>query len=179
MLVTLAVAILSGVVPAIRAQKPTAESALARVSAARVGGGLLEGRIRAGLLVAQVALAVTLLCASGVFLMSLRRLMATSPGFSPESVWTGQLRLSPLRYKDTGARARFVRQVLERISAIPGVVAAGTTQTTFLPNQSMQTLAIVEGRTIDERHPEMFHMRHVTPGYFAALKAAVIEGRAI
>ena len=176
---TLAVAIFSGVVPALRAQRSTNESGLARVSAGRVGGGLWEGRIRAALVVAQVALAVTLLCTSGVFLISLRRLLSTQPGFSPERVWSAQLRLSPLRYPDPRARARFVRQMLERISTIPGVVAAGTTQTTFLPNQSMQTLAWVEGRTVDAQHTESFHIRHVTPGYFAAMRAPVIEGRAI
>src|SRR5262249_52964533 len=66
-LITLVVVILSGVIPAVRAQESSAETALARVSAARTGGGFAERRIRAGLVVAQVALAVTLLCASGVF----------------------------------------------------------------------------------------------------------------
>ena len=177
--VTVAVAILGAVVPAIRPQESGAASALRRVAAARVGGGFLERRIRAGLVVAQIALAVTLLCASGVFLMSLRRLLETHPGFSPENVWTGQLRLSPLRYPDVIGRARFVREALARISAIPGVVAAGTTQTTFLPNQSMQTLAWVERKTTDASNAENFHIRHVTPGYFNALRAPVIEGRAI
>jgi putative ABC transport system permease protein len=177
--ITLTVAIVGGVIPALRTHESGTETALARVSAARVGGGFLERRIRAGLVVAQVALAVTLLCAAGVFLTSLRRIMATEPGFSPERVWTGQLRLPPLRYKDVGARARFVGQLLERISLIPGVVAAGTTQTTFQPNQSMQTQAWVEGRTTDAQNVENFHIRHVTPGYFAALRAPVVEGRAI
>jgi APA family basic amino acid/polyamine antiporter len=54
------VAILAGVVPAFRAQESSTETALARASATRVGGGLLERRIRAGLVVAQVAIAVTL-----------------------------------------------------------------------------------------------------------------------
>jgi putative ABC transport system permease protein len=178
-LVTLAVAIAGGVFPAFRAQESRAETAVQRVAAARSGGGFLDRRVRAGLVVAQIALAVTLLCASGVFLTSLRRLLETQPGFSPENVWSGQLRLSPLRYRDAGSRAQFVREVLNRIGALPGVIAAGTTQTTFLPNQSMQTLAWVEGRTTDAQNAESFHIRHVTPGYFGALRAPVIEGRAI
>jgi predicted permease len=179
LLVTLAVAIFAGVIPAIRAKESRTETALRRVAAARTGGGLVERRIRAGLVVAQIALAATLLCASGVFLISLRRLLETQPGFSPKNVWTGQLRLSPLRYSDVVGRARFVREILNRISSIPGVIAAGTTQTTFLPNQSMQTQAWVEGRTTDARNAENFHIRHVPPGYFGALHAPVIEGRAI
>jgi predicted permease len=177
--VTIAVAIMGGVIPAMRAQESGRENALRRVAAARVGGGSVERRVRTALVVAQIALAVTLLCASGVFLTSLRRLLETKPGFSPDNVWTGQLRLSPMRYKDVAARSSFVRESLARISAIPGVVAAGTTQTTFLPNQSMHSSAWVEGRTTDASNVEVFHIRHVTPGYFAALRAPVIEGRAI
>jgi len=177
--VTFTVAILGGVIPALGTQESGSGSALRRVAAARVGGGSLERRIRSGLVVAQIALAITLLCASGVFLMSLHRLLHTQPGFSSDNVWTGQLRLSPLRYKDVVTRAGFVREVLARIAAIPGIAAAGTTQTTFLPNQSMQTLAWVEGRTTDPSNAENFHIRHVTPGYFKALRAPVIEGRAI
>jgi hypothetical protein len=43
----------------------------------------------------------------------------------------------------------------------------------------MQTLAWVEGKTTEASNAENFHIRHVTPGYFIALRAAVIEGRAI
>ncbi|HEY1338585.1 MAG TPA: ABC transporter permease, partial [Bryobacteraceae bacterium] len=179
LLLTLAVAILGGVIPAFRSQESGAQNALRRVAAMRLGGGSLERRIRAGLVVAQIALAITLLCASGVFMVSLRRLIQTQPGFSPDHVWSGQLRLSPLRYADVAGRARFVDEALARISAIPGVIAAGSTQTTFLPNQSMQTLAWVEGKTTDASNAENFHIRHVTPGYFKALRAPVLEGRAI
>src|SRR5262249_39924844 len=132
-LVMLVVTIFGGVVPAIRAQESRTESALRRIAASRAGGGFFERRIRGWLVVAQVALAVTLFCASGVFLTSLRHLLQSQPGFSPDKVWTGQLRLSPLRYPDVARRARFVRDALARISAIPGVISAGTTQTTFLP----------------------------------------------
>jgi predicted permease len=179
LLLTLAVATVAGVMPAIRVKESGTETPLRRVAAARTGGGIAGRRLRGGLVVAQIALAATLLCASGVFLISLRHLLETQPGFSPENVWTGQLRLSPLRYSDVAGRARFVREILNRISAIPGVIAAGTTQTTFLPNQSMQTLAWVEGRTTDASNAENFHIRHVTPGYFGALHAPVIAGRAI
>ena len=105
LLVTLAAAIFAEVTPAIRSKESRTEIARWRAAAARAGGGLAERRIRAGLVVAQIALAATLLCASGVFLVSLRRLIETQPGFSPENVWAGQLRLSPLRYSDVVGRA--------------------------------------------------------------------------
>jgi putative ABC transport system permease protein len=60
---------------------------------------------------------------------------------------------------------------------VPGVVAVGTTQSTFLPAQSMQTFMHVEGMHVDE--PERSHIRHITPGYFDALQVPLIEGRKI
>jgi putative ABC transport system permease protein len=122
---------------------------------------------------------VTLLCGASVFLASLQRLLATAPGFSAEGVLSMQMMLPPSRYADAPARATFVRQMLERVSALPGVVAAGTTQTTFLPNQSMQTSFFVEGRPVDGEHTETAHIRHITPGYFRALNVPTVEGRAV
>jgi predicted permease len=179
MIVTGTVAIVSAVVPALRAHSSVRDGGLVRVSSGRVSGGAWERRARAALVALQVAFAVTLLCGSGVFIASLQRLLANHPGFSSERVWSAQVRLSPIRYPDALARAHFVKTMLERISALPGVLAAGTTQTTFQPNESMQSLAWVEGRTVDAQHPETVHIRHITPGYFGALRIAVVEGRAI
>jgi len=80
-------------------------------------------------------------------------------------------------YPDAPARASFVQRMLERVGQVPGVIAAGTTQSTFLPNQSMSTMAFIEGVTADQ--PERLHIRHITPGYFDALSVPVVEGRAI
>src|SRR5206468_812174 len=173
-ILTIGVAIVSGVIPALRAHRGSLDGGLARVSSGRVRGGVWERRIRAGLVVAQVALAVTLLCGAGAFNASLQRLLATSPGFSAERVYSAQLMLSPIRYKDPVVRAKFVREMLEKVSAIPGVAAAGTTQSTFLPAESMQTSALIEGRPDDPDHMVTAHMRHITPGYFSSLRVPVV-----
>jgi putative ABC transport system permease protein len=172
-------ALASGMWPALRAQRASVEGALTHVSSGRVGGGPWERRVRGTLVIAQVALAVTLLCGAGAFLISLQRLLATAPGFSADGVLSLQLMLAPTRYRDAAARASFVRQLLDRVSTLPGVVAAGTTQTTFQPNESMQTSLWIDGRPIDPEHTESAHIRHITPGYFQALHVPVVEGRAI
>ena len=176
---TLGTAILTGVIPALRAHRLSLAGGLVGASTFRVSGSLWERRIRAALVTAQVALAVTLLCGSGTFVTSMNRLLATNPGFDPAQVWSAQLRLPPLKYPDVPARARFVKQMLERVSSIPGVAAAGTTQTTFLPNEAMQTRIWIEGRTLDAAHTESVHIRHVTPGYFATLRLPLADGRMI
>jgi putative ABC transport system permease protein len=113
-----------------------------------------------------------------VFVTSLQRLPRVSPGFSPDGVLSMQLTLAPARYPDVASRAAFVERALARITEIPGVVASGTTQTTFLPNQSMNTLLSVDGRPVDPTHVDSAHMRHITPGYFKTLQVPVLEGRA-
>lgn len=176
-LVTCGTAVLPGIVPAMRAHRASVEGGLAHGASSRVAPK--DRRVRSVLVVAQVALAIVLLCGAGAFTTSLQRLLATAPGFSPDGVLSMQIRLSPLTYPDVTARATFVRQMLERVSALPGVVAAGTTQTTFLPNQSMQTGVWIEGRPIDAEHIESTHIRHSTPGYFQALRVPLVEGRAL
>jgi predicted permease len=176
---TCGTAIISGVIPALRAHAAGAEGGVARLASARVGGGPWERRVRASLVVAQLALAVVLLCGATAFSASLTRLLHTRPGFSQDGVLSMQMKLSPQQYPDVATRARFVKQIVDRIGALPGVAAAGTTQTTFLPNQSMQAFAWIEGRTVDAEHAETIHIRHITPGYFSVLRVPVIEGRTI
>jgi len=168
----------SGVVPALRFQR-TSENHLGSLAVMRVGPGRRERRVRGALVVLQAAMAVALLCGAGTLLISLERLLAAPTGFNADGVLTMQLMLPPAKYGDVPSRATFVQQMLERVSAIPGVVSAGTTQTTFMPGESMQTLLFVEGRPIDAAAPEAANIRHVTPGYFKTLRVPIAEGRAI
>jgi putative ABC transport system permease protein len=135
--------------------------------------------VRSALVGLQVAMAVALLCGAGTLLVSLERLLAAPTGFNADGVLTMQLLLPPAKYGDVTSRANFVQQMLEHMSAIPGVVSAGTTQTTFMPGESMQTFLHVEGRPIDPTTAETANIRHVTAGYFKTLRVPLVEGRAI
>ncbi|HEV3141554.1 MAG TPA: FtsX-like permease family protein, partial [Vicinamibacterales bacterium] len=170
--------VLSGAVPALRFQR-TSENGVGGLAITRIGPGRREHRIRGGLVVFQVAMAVALLCAAGTLIVSLERLLAAPPGFDADRVLTLQLLLPPAKYGDVRSRAAFVQQMVERVSLIPGVVSAGTTQTTFMPNESMQTGLYVEGRPIDPAAADTSNIRHVTAGYFRTLRVPVVEGRAI
>src|SRR5262245_25473948 len=170
--------IASGVVPAVRFQRASEDHA-GSLSAMRVGPGRRERRVRGLLVALQVAMAVALLCGAGTLLVSLERLLAAPTGFNAGGVLAMQLQLPPAKYADVPSRASFVQQMLERVSAIPGVVSAGTTQTTFMPGESMQTLMFVEGRPIDPAAPDAANIRHVTAGYFKTLRVPLVEGRPI
>jgi hypothetical protein len=109
----------------------------------------------------------------------LQRVLASQPGFSPDGVVVAQVLPAPKRYADVVSRARLVDRIVGRISALPGVVATGTSQTTFLPNQSMQTSVYLEAQPQDADHAQPANMRHVMPGYFPALHVPIVAGRAI
>jgi hypothetical protein len=103
--------------------------------------------------------------------------LSVPPGFAADRVLTMQMMLPPALYPDASSRARFVERMLDRVRQVPGVVAAGTTQSTFLPNQGMLTFMHVEGLHVESA--ERSAIRHITPGYFDVLGVPILEGRAI
>ena len=90
------------------------QEALKEAGRGSVGSG---GRLRAGLLVAEVSLSLVLLIAAGLLLTSFARLQRVEPGFEPEGVFTAQLALPP---SDTPRQAR---RVLRAVLSAPGDAA--------------------------------------------------------
>jgi predicted permease len=83
-----------------------------------------QRRLRGAMVVAEVALALPLLAGAGLMVRSFLRLSAVEPGFRVEGVLTARMLLLPVR--DRAYHAQFVDQVLQRIRALPQVVAAGS-----------------------------------------------------
>ena len=170
-------AMIAGLIPALRAAASPALSALAETSLRNVGS-YRERRTRQVLVSTQVALSLVLLGLAGVVLSSMQRLNRTDPGFDANGVLTMQL-APPARYPDAQGRANFLERVLARISEIPEVAAAGSTQTTFQPNTTMTTRAEIAGQQAESGALAQVNIRHVTAGYFDAMRVRVIDGRAI
>jgi predicted permease len=170
-------AIVAGLVPALRAGGSPALSALSETSLRNVGS-YREGRTRQLLVGAQVALSLVLLGLAGVVVSSMQRLNRTDPGFVADGVLTLQL-APPARYPDVQGRAGFLDRVLTRIAEIPGVEAAGSTQTTFDPNSTMTTRAEIGGQSADANATMQVNIRHVTPGYIGAMRVRMVDGRPI
>lgn len=169
--------LLCTLLPALKIYRASARGEALRMAAVRFSVGRLERRVQATLVSLQIGLAVALLCASGTLMKSLNSLLDVAPGFTADHVLTMQMMLPPAVYPDVQSRAEVVRRFLENVAQVPGVVAVGTTQATFLPAQSMFTLMHVEGIHLEEA--DRSSIRHITPGYFDALKVAIVEGRAI
>jgi putative ABC transport system permease protein len=166
----------AGLVPAWRASSTTAGSLLAHSRTST--GQARDRRAREWLLGGQLGVSVLLLGAAGTLAVGLIRLSQIDPGVDSQSVLTMQL-APPARFPQAQERAAFVARVLDRVREVSGVMAAGTTQTTWQLMASMQTRIEIEGRPLSPDDNTVVHIRHITPGYFEALRVKVTEGRAI
>jgi len=124
--------------------------------------------------VAQVALTVVLLTASGLLLRSLMRVQAVQKGFEPHSTLTMSLSLDQ-RYARPDQQIHFFRNLIDRLSALPGVQVAGAATNMPLGHGEALSWLTVEGHPFDEK--VFFQTCSVTPRYFAAMGIHLLEGR--
>src|SRR5436189_1992532 len=93
----------------------------------RTGPGSMHSRSRSTLVMAEVTLTAILLAGAGLLGRSLWSVLQVEFGFNPASVLTFRVSLPPAKYPDAAAHDAFYQSVLERVGALPGVVAAGVT----------------------------------------------------
>jgi len=159
-------------------------SRLDRFDALKEGGrsgsaGLRRQRLRAGLVIGEVALALVLLVGAGLFLRSLASLQDVNPGFQPNGIITASVALPAAQFTDAAKRVIFYRTVLERLASLPGVttVAAGV-PVPFSGRGGSASFGI-EGRPSPPGDPGPHgDIGYVSPSYFATLKIPFRSGRA-
>jgi predicted permease len=137
-----------------------------------------QRRLRAGLIVAEVCLAVLVTIGASLTCASLARLHSVNLEFRPEGVLTAVLSLPEEAYSDPARRVAFFRSLIERIQTIPGVVSAGLVS--HLPFSYSKSGGDVnpEGSLTRSEGERMiaFH-RLADPGYLAAIGARLVRGR--
>jgi predicted permease len=166
--------LLFGLAPAVQTSRADLHRLLrggARVAAA--------GRTRSALIVVSVATATLLLVGAGLVGGSFARLMRVDPGFRPSGVLVASVVLPATRYPADTQRIPFQRELVRRLAALPGVVAAGTTNVLPLAGGSTSIPFTVEGRATPPGTFLQADWRSVTPGYFAALGIALRRGRLV
>ncbi len=157
---SIATAFLFGVVPALQATRPDLLSVIkANAGKGSVGRGAV--RFRSGLVTAQIALSMALLCSAGVFV---------------RSVVTFALAPSQMGYTPPREAALF-RQVEADLAAIPGVTAVASAQVPVLTGWSNGGDVDVEGFKTTLETDINIRTNRVGPGYFEALGIPVLQGR--
>jgi putative ABC transport system permease protein len=175
----LAIAMLAGVfvglLPAVSASRVAPQVALQENSRGTVGSPFRR-RARAALVIAEVALAVTLTIGAGVLLRSFMSLMSVNPGFDSSHMLTWQMSL-PTHMTTQDQRIAFYDDFLERMKAIPGVLSVGGTSRLPLGSTGLTTSIAVEGRgTPVAEWPEV-QFRRVVGDYFGTMAIPFLKGR--
>src|SRR5579864_9000577 len=171
--ISLLTGILFGIAPAIKAARADVQASL------KDGGRSTGGRsvARGALVVAEVALSMILLIGAGLLIRSFARLTNVNPGFDAPHVIS--LSLAPWsQMKSTDLLVEFTRQVLDRVRALPGVAAAGTTH--FLPlagGGSATWYWRADGPRPEHGAEPVTDVAMVMPGYFAAMGIPLERGR--
>jgi putative ABC transport system permease protein len=130
----------------------------------------VHSRLRRGMVVAEVAIALVLVCAAVVTGKSLAALYEVDPGFKSDRVLTLRMLMLPSKYFDPSAQVRFLGAVLERVRATPGVVSAASIH--FLPLSGIASSAPVF--RLDRPQPSGDQLRGspvsvITEGYFTTM----------
>jgi putative ABC transport system permease protein len=169
-----------GMFPVLRYGRKDLSSSL-KEGGARGGTSSRERhRVRNGLVVAQVTLALVLLVGSGLMFRSFLALMAVDPGFEREGVLAVQLSVPTGVVAEPAAVEEFFRQLRERLAAQPGVHAVGATAAVPLSGQlNFTTHGIPDHPTPADGLPPMAFLTYVDPGYFQAMRIGLVEGRAL
>ncbi|HEY9402033.1 MAG TPA: ABC transporter permease [Pyrinomonadaceae bacterium] len=173
------VGLLFGLAPAWQASKTDLNEVL------KDGGrssteGRGRNRLRALLVVTEMALSLLLLVGAGLLIKSFVLLRDVNPGFDAKNVLTMRISLPGARYPEPQQSERFYRDLTERVKALPGVEAAGATVSLPLggSNFSVGRSFIREGRPLVTEESQNADYFVATPDYFKTMRIPVKAGRA-
>ena len=169
--------ILFGTVPAWLASRADLNLAL-RENSRGSTAGRSQHRLRHTLIVGEVAFAMILLAAAGLFLRGLHRFINADPGWRVDGLVMAQMGLRGEQYADDKQRAAFLVALEERIKTIPGVERAAIGGSNLIAGFNSSSGFYPEGKPEPPRDqtPEMF-FEAVSGGYFATIGARLQQGR--
>jgi putative ABC transport system permease protein len=173
-IVAVITAVVFGLAPALLVSRADLNDALKEGTKGSVGRGR---SMRSALVVAEVALAVVLLCGAALLIRSVDRLMRESTGVDATSVVTTTLILPDAGYREWSRVARFYGLLGDAMRARPGITDVGLGN--FLPLEVgwRFTYGVVGGTSVASAEPTEAQLQSVDEGYFATLHAPV-RGRA-
>jgi putative ABC transport system permease protein len=173
---TIATALLFGLLPALEATRVDLVETL-KASSRTVRGGVRPRRLRAILVIGEVAATVILLIGGGLFMRSLITLRHVNPGFVTTDVVTFPIDLPQQRYRQPADIARFYEDLDERLAAIRGATAVGVVSELPLSDQMNDVPFVIEGRGVSGDDRTTADQRFVTRDYLRVMSIPTLRGR--
>ena len=174
--VSLLTALLFGLSPAFFAVRKDLREKL-QSSGVNANSSQRGGKIRAGLVVGQVALSVLLLVFAGLVIRSFIAITHFDPGISTKNMFVAGIHFPGHQYDSTESKRAYFEQALARISAIPGVVNAGTAIALPIEGGAGTDDVTIPGKPHDKHWTTSFEA--CSEGYFQTLGLRLLRGRLI
>lgn len=176
-IVSLVTGIIFGLMPALMVSKPDLNTAL-KESTPSMTSSAGPRRLRGGLVIAEIALALMVLVGAGLLVRSFVRLRAVDPGFEPEHLLTMSIGLTDTKYEQAARRIAFSKDFTTRMEALPGV--QGVAIANDLPIMGTDTAMVlsVEGRQPTPGEELMPGVHIINPRYFQTMGITLLKGRA-
>jgi predicted permease len=174
LLLSVMTGIIFGLAPAFQAARLNLTETL-RSGSGQAGFSRGHRKLRSGLVVSEVALALVLLIGAGLLIQSFVRLRHLDLGFRPDKILTLATSLPRNKYGELPKRVTFYEQVLERVKALPGVRYAAFTTAVPLTWKGGTSGFSMEGRL--HRPGQDANHRQISPEYFHTLQIPLLEGR--
>lgn len=171
LIVSVLVVLIAGMLPARLASRVQLAGVMQQESRAVAGGAGL----RNAFVVAQIAVTLVLVFASGLLVRSFVAVMNVNPGFSPQGVLTMQLAVTRAKYPTEQHVADYYRRLVARVKSVAGVTETGMISLLPLSEGRLSGPVYFEGRPEDEWVGA--DSRSVTPGYFSAIGIPLLRGR--
>jgi putative ABC transport system permease protein len=175
-----AIAVGAGIWPALYVRRWNINRAM-RDSGRTASTGGSVSRVRSALVVGQVAAVVVLLVVSTLLVRSFIAIQRVNPGFQTDNILAVHFALSE-KYGSNPAFSQYLQRILERVSALPGVVSTGMVNRLPLAGQTQTGTLFFEGSTLPQDRGGTLgsvnlDWRTVTPEYFLTIGIPLVAGR--
>ena len=175
MAVTAFTALICGIFPAFSSSRMDLNRALKETSTGAASPG--AQMIRRILIVAEVSLAFVLLASSGLLIRSLWQIFSVNPGFDANKVYSVSIYYPPVKGTTADANPRYL-QIMNRIRALPGVSAVGSTSNVLFPGEMYKVPFLIEGREAEfAAQKPLLPNGGATPDFFRAMGIPLLRGR--
>jgi putative ABC transport system permease protein len=175
--VSLLTAVIFGLAPALQSSRADLQDAL-KEGGRSAGSGAARNRIRATLVVVEVALSLVLLVGAGLLGKSFLLLSDVRPGFEPEHVLSTDLSLAKSKYPQPEQQQAGFGEIVSRTANLPGVEASAVIYPLPMGGDSTANTFLIAGRpALRPEEKPISNYRIISPDYFRTLKIPISRGR--
>ena len=175
LLVALAVGVLCSLAPGFAALRTDLIQSLKE--GIQTTAGATHAWLRSALVVVEIGIALVLLTVAGAFLRSFQKMRAVDPGFRPDHVLVANYQLPSRQYPTQASVETFNREIVNRLSGKPAIIAAGLASTLPPSNFQPQAAYTVEGVSADRWKLEFAAFTIIYGDYFRAMGIPLLDGR--